>query len=1079
MTVDEILKDEGWSEALYLNERYDEIKTNKINFNCLSDYSEDHKEWISRYIDDENILRRRLKEEQIEYGVFKNIINSKLAYKSHLNASWYKQLMIIFNGKSKSTVEYYLKLDKQNIPFNNFFSPFLKRSIDVMEDTLAKYDQTAINSKKLIGIILKLVMDKIFHLSIKTLIYEINKQRIENKLNGNSAEERYKYFLDTSLGSDSRILSLLSDYPVLARNICESMHSILDNMLLVIDRLLDDRKIIEQKFQIQCNNLNNIEPLGDSHNGGKFVLKITFDSGDSIIYKPRDLAIDEGFNRVLVWLNEKVNNKLFEVMKIINKQDYGWQQFITYKECRSEKEIENFYIRQGKFLGVMYVLNATDMHMENVIAHGEHPFYVDLESLLHNQIFKFSKLKNEKTAFEKTTQILRDSILKTSMLPTLDANALYSSDLSALAGDVDQIMSTYEVENQNTDEIKIKRCKKKIRRSSHLPQLNGHICLANEYLNSIEKGFNSIYTFVMNNKKVFEMLLVNTFKGCNVRTIIRPTIIYFTLVEAATNPKYLKRGVDRNYLFEHIWLMMEQDSSRIESIRYEYKDLMSGDIPFFSAVLGQKKFNHGKNKTLNSIVPRDALEMTVEKIDKMCYEDLTRQWEFIYRTIKTKRLLEETYTMEKIKTGIKLEEVKEESINYIVNNSILLEEAKRIGDYIMSIAVKGDDNETISWISMGMDKDEKLEYKATGLGLYNGIMGIAFFFIYLAKESDEKKYHDAVDLCINSAYDLIDKNIDKNVSVFTGWASVLYVLLHKSIVFETQEYDGQIEELLHKIEDLIDNDEVLDVIGGVAGTLMVCLDIYKYFDMDYALELGKKCGKHLMKNATSKKGGICWVTSTINKEALAGIAHGGSGICLALAKLYSFTNDLKYKNAAIQGLLYENTLYSNKENNWRDMRFSQDEIPEDHYVMYWCNGAPGVGLARCRILEFIKQEFIKTDLENAVIKTLKDGFTEVSYSLCHGDMGNLELLLAATPILPKLQLEQYISSMTRHMFYTVAKEDMHWKCGIPGRQQIPGLMLGLSGIGYQILRIRNRQLPSVLLLDPPYEEYYNKQNGVK
>ncbi len=43
-----------------------------------------------------------------------------------------------------------------------------------------------------------------------------------------------------------------------------------------------------------------------------------------------------------------------------------------------------------------------------------------------------------------------------------------------------------------------------------------------------------------------------------------------------------------------------------------------------------------------------------------------------------------------------------------------------------------------------------------------------------------------------------------------------------------------------------------------------------------------------------------------------------------------------------------------------------------------------------------------------------------------------------------------------------------WLCGTPSNVETPGLMTGLAGIGYQLLRLANSaQVPSVLLLAPP------------
>ena len=41
-----------------------------------------------------------------------------------------------------------------------------------------------------------------------------------------------------------------------------------------------------------------------------------------------------------------------------------------------------FYIRFGEILALSYILNATDLHMENLIAYGEYPVIIDLETFI-------------------------------------------------------------------------------------------------------------------------------------------------------------------------------------------------------------------------------------------------------------------------------------------------------------------------------------------------------------------------------------------------------------------------------------------------------------------------------------------------------------------------------------------------------------------------------------------------------------------------------------------------------------------------------------------------------------------------
>lgn len=270
---------------------------------------------------------------------------------------------------------------------------------------------------------------------------------------------------------------------------------------------------------------------------------------------------------------------------------------------------------------------------------------------------------------------------------------------------------------------------------------------------------------------------------------------------------------------------------------------------------------------------------------------------------------------------------------------------------------------------------------------------------------------------------------------------------------------------------MIDNDQQLDVISGCAGTLMACVDMYMNFQSQKALDVAVRCGDRLLKLAQPMDQGMAWVTSAINKTPLSGIAHGNAGICLSLARLYSATGNKAYLETCMEGLKYEEALYSPEVNNWKDLRFTDGSMPEEHYVMYWCNGAPGLGIARIGLAQQLRSlgamDTVEKDIRRALAKTMEEGFTEVSYSLCHGDMGNLELFLLAAEYLQDEELKEYSVQIANYIVTQVRHDNHHWRCGIPGRQQIPGLMLGLAGIGYQLLRLYNRDLPSVLMMEGP------------
>lgn len=130
----------------------------------------------------------------------------------------------------------------------------------------------------------------------------------------------------------------------------------------------------------------------------------------------------------------------------------------------------------------------------------------------------------------------------------------------------------------------------------------------------------------------------------------------------------------------------------------------------------------------------------------------------------------------------------------------------------------------------------------------------------------------------------------------------------------------------------------------------------------------------------------------------------------------------------------------------------------------WCHGAPGIGLARLRCLPYLDNREIREEIDIALKTTLRHGFGS-NHSLCHGDLGNLDLLLQASQALGTPE-EIEVAQLTASILKSI---NCHgWVCGVPLGVETPGLMTGLAGIGYGFLRLAApKQVPSVLVLEPP------------
>jgi len=201
---------------------------------------------------------------------------------------------------------------------------------------------------------------------------------------------------------------------------------------------------------------------------------------------------------------------------------------------------------------------------------------------------------------------------------------------------------------------------------------------------------------------------------------------------------------------------------------------------------------------------------------------------------------------------------------------------------------------------------------------------------------------------------------------------------------------------------------------------------------------------------------------------LAGFSHGAAGIAWALLKAADICNNPVYRDVAQQALAYERSLFVAGAGNWADLRSGAgDASPAGHAAAMhaWCHGAPGIGLARLAMLEQMDDAQVRDEIKLALHSTTAHGFGG-GHCLCHGDLGNVDLLVKAATALKD---EQWLAEARRLTGSILTDQAARgWRCGVPGGVETPGLMVGLAGIGYELLRLADpRAIPSILLLEPP------------
>jgi len=358
------------------------------------------------------------------------------------------------------------------------------------------------------------------------------------------------------------------------------------------------------------------------------------------------------------------------------------------------------------------------------------------------------------------------------------------------------------------------------------------------------------------------------------------------------------------------------------------------------------------------------------------------------------------------------------------------------------------------------------------LDLYDGLPGVTLFLAYLGAITQESRYSTLAQTALSTMrrqWERLKSSINW-IGGFDGWGGAIYTLTHLGVLWDDPALLAEAEAAVEPLLPLIEQDEQFDITAGAAGCIGSLINLYRCSPSERILAAAIKCGDHLIARAQSMEHGIGWIVPGIAKKPLTGFSHGAAGIAWAFLELAALIDAERFRTAALSAITYERSLFSAEEGNWPDLRelkISEPAVNDGHkyFMTAWCHGAPGIGLARLQCLRHLDDRQSRAEIDTALKTTLAEGFGS-NHSLCHGDLGNLELLLQASEILGDPQLRSQTNRLAGAILDSISKYG--WLCGNPLGVESPGLMTGLAGIGYGLLRLAEpKRVPSVLVLEPP------------
>ncbi|MNH92252.1 Lanthionine synthetase C-like protein [compost metagenome] len=952
------------------------------------------------------------------------------------------------------------------------FRPFLLFAARKWDQTVAEieYIDSVVDTEAVREKLLSELAECLLQFAARTLVLELHVAKKLGELEGDTPEERFRSFVAKHLCQPDGLEFIYGEYPMLARMLMIRTCFIVEAVLEAVIRFTADHAEITDRLALppEHGRLQSFTAgMGDAHQQGRSVMRLRLESGTELMYKPKPLGASSHFSAFLVWMNRKGFTPAFRPLLVLDKGSYGWEECIAAASCSSAQEVARFYQRLGGLLAVLYSMRGTDFHMENVIAQGEHPVPIDLETLFHNS----PALNFPDTADVEAKKKVVESVIGTGLLPLLlyQNEEGFGIEMSGMGGGDDQLLPfpVLQVENDDTDEMRFVRKARASGSSSNRPKLGGQNTLASDFVDDIVLGFRQACSILRRN---LPQLLdaasgpLAAFKEDTIRIILRPTQFYANFLIESNHPNYTKDAIEREKLLDRLWYTVLDE----RAIASEREDLLFGDIPYFTSTPGSRDLLDSRGRRIPGFFPSTSFELAIQRILALDEAEEERQTGWIIASILGSAEWNSSQSQCcSTASSLTLKSIAEAALPSSAErdkgSSDYLGHAVEIGDYLLEQAVFSKGRSDATWIDVGMNYRGQWNVSAMKGGLYDGTAGPALFLAYLATLTGRKDYLETAQLAMKTSLASLPYHSNFS-SAFYGQASILYALSHfMKLGIADDASTGLQGNLINHLGSIVAGDQCYDVLGGAAGVILVLLQVYKRFGIEQALHVAVDYGNHLLAHSIPTDSGIAWPSLLKTRQPLGGYAHGATGIASTLKLLWNETGIDSFHEYAEAALSFERSLFSHEHGNWADLR--KDESAT-YQSKYWCHGSAGIGLGRLLMLETEGKgcQALLNEIDTAIHATLNGGIG-ASHCLCHGDMGISELLLlsgikrerADHVRAAQLIAEQMLDEKRQHGTY---------RTGIPRGLKTPGLFLGYSGIGYQLLRLADHlRVPSVLSLE--------------
>jgi type 2 lantibiotic biosynthesis protein LanM len=343
---------------------------------------------------------------------------------------------------------------------------------------------------------------------------------------------------------------------------------------------------------------------GDPHDGGRTVAILEFSGDCRVVYKTKDMRGSAAFMQLVRFLNQGVRLQL-PTRAVLPRSGYGWEAFVKHEPCATRADLEAFYERMGMTLRLLELVEARDFWLDNLIACGAFPVFVDLETLLQA---RKTRVDDAASAEARVWRRIEESVVPTGAVsaPSAAGAGRRAEDFGALAPRrvcrtqlrpaLEALQAAASMTPLDDEGYMLWTP------PPYAPVLDGEEHTVADHLGSLGAGYRAMDRRLDESRALLAARdgPLHRLKDLPVRFIWRDTWSCYTILDASLGPQALTDGIDREIalarLFRTETAAAEWGATTRKVVASEIDALRDLDIPLFLTIPTQSSVfdSHGQ-----------------------------------------------------------------------------------------------------------------------------------------------------------------------------------------------------------------------------------------------------------------------------------------------------------------------------------------------------------------------------------------------------------------------------------------------------------------------------------------------------